>query len=369
MAARMTKLTLKGFKTVRELVDFEPRDLNILIGANGAGKSNFLSFFRMLSWMLVPPGGLQEYVGREGAASSLLFDGPERTHEIEAELTLMTETGENQYAFRLVFAARDTLIFTHERYRFSRKGGPQRSWKEFEAGHRESGLIAPADDDTTAKVIHGLLQKIISHQFHNTSPTARIRTKWDVEENRWLKEDGGNLAPFLFRLRESESDCYQRIVEIIRLILPFFANFELEPEYGRLLLSWRERNSDRVFNASQAGDGMLRIMALVSLLGQPERDLPPVLLLDEPELGLHPYAIEIVGGMLRSASEYSQIFVATQSATFVEAFKPEDVVVVDRDGRESRFRRLRGADLGEWLDEYTLGELWRKNVLGGGPTR
>ena len=175
------------------------------------------------------------------------------------------------------------------------------------------------------------------------------------------------MAPFLWRLKRQENKYYQRIIETTRLILPFFADFELEPEKGSLLLSWRERNSDRVFNASQAADGMLRIIALVTLLLQPERDLPGVLILDEPELGLHPYAINIIGGLIRSASIKTQVIVATQSMPLIDCFEPQNVVVVERQERESKFQRLDDKALRDWLKNYSLSELWEKNVIGGRP--
>jgi len=370
MRRRLKQLTLKGFKTIRELSNFEPGSLTVLIGPNGAGKSNFISFFRLLSWTLASPGNLQEHVGVLGGASMLLHDGPAITREIEADLTLVTDAGENEYAFRLVFAAGDMLFYADERFRFSRDDFPSRApWKGLEAGHRESKLIAKADDgDLTAKTILGLLRKIIVYQFHNTSATARIRGKWDTEDNRWLKEDAGNIAPFLYRLQKNETKCYQRIVDTIRLILPFFADFELESDHARLLLRWRERNSDRVFNASQAADGMLRVMALVTLLLQPDRDLPDVLILDEPELGLHPYAINVIGGLIRSISTKTQVIMATQSMPLVDCFEPNDIVVVERKGRESNFHRLDGKNLEEWLKDYSLSELWEINVIGGRPS-
>ena len=210
--------------------------------------------------------------------------------------------------------------------RFSRAGWPKKPWTSLGAGHQEAKLITAA-------------------------------------------EDAANLASFLYRLREQEPNYYHRIVETNRLILPFFADFELEPEYGYLLLRWRERNSDKIFDVSQAGDGMLRVMALVALLQQPQNDLPDVLILDEPELGLHPYAIEVVAGLIRSVSEHSQVVFATQSVSLIDQFEPEDIVVVDRLERESTFRRLTAEELRAWLDQYTLSELWEKNVIGGRPSR
>ena len=120
MRSNLKKITLKGFKTIQSLENFEPGRLTALIGPNSVGKSNFISFFHMMSWALAAPGNLELFVSQQGGASTLLHDGPARTREIETEITLQTDAGENQYAFRLVFAAGDTLIFADERYRFSR---------------------------------------------------------------------------------------------------------------------------------------------------------------------------------------------------------------------------------------------------------
>lgn len=371
MRPHLVQFTLRGFKTIRELKDFEPGPITILIGPNGAGKTNFISFFSLLSWALTPPGNLQVRVAEMGGASALLHDGSRRTPQIEASLTIETSAGKNDYEFRLFHAARDTFVFADERYIFRPTGSVSKGMtpKTLGAGHLESKLIEVAEKGSsqTPKTILALLRKMIVHQFHDTSANSQIRNKWDIEDGRWLKSDARNLAPFLYRLRNSEPQYYRRIVETTRLVLPFFADYEFEPEYKKLLLKWRERGSDQVFNASQAADGMLRIMALIALLLQPEKDLPDVLLLDEPELGLHPYAIEVLAGLIQGASTHVQVIVATQSVSLIDRFGPEDIVVVDRNGRESTFVRQSAPQLSEWLAKYSLSELWEKNVLGGRP--
>ena len=380
---RLTKLELKGFKTFRELV-FEPHALNVIIGANGVGKSNFISFFRLMSWAMASSGNLQVEIARGGGASRLLHDGPQVTPQIEAGLTFETENGTNEYAARLDYAAGDTLVFASEQFRFS--SGHRRTkapWIPIDGGRRESGLISLGDlGNKTAKSIRFLIQRCIVAQFHNTSPNSRMRAKWRVNDNRYLKEDGANLAPVLLRLQSDEPYAYRRIADTIRLIVPFFDDFELNPDHDSLLLAWREKGSDVVFDVSQASDGMLRTMALVTLLGQPENDLPSILVLDEPELGLHPYGISVIGGMIKRASKYIQVIIATQSVTLLDQFAPEDVVVVERPmqqaapgapsprpGREAIMRRLDPVSLATWLEEYSLGDLWLKNLLGARPNR
>lgn len=369
MSARLAKLTIRGFKTIRALEDFVPGTITVLIGPNGAGKSNFISFFRMLSWSLVAPGNLQAHVGEAGGASTMLWGGPSVTPQIEASLCIDTERGRNSYAFRLFYAAGDTFVFADERYRFAPTAlTTDATWSVLGAGHKEAKLLERAEGGVaTAGAVRSMLQKLIVHQFHNTSATARMRGKWAVDDGRWLKEDGGNLGPFLFRLQREQAPYYRRIVETLRNILPFFADFVFEVEHDRLLLRWRERHSDVTFSASQAADGMLRVMALVALLLQPERDLPNVLILDEPELGLHPFAIAVVAGLIRSASSSVQVVVATQSVSLIDAFAPEEIVVVERGDGGSTFRRLDRTSLTEWLEDYSVSELWEKNVLGGRP--
>lgn len=198
--------------------------------------------------------------------------------------------------------------------------------------------------------------------------TSHFRRKAEVTSDGHLHYSGSNLTPFLYRLQRKEGKSYQRIVETLRLILPFFLDFYLEPDSGHLLLAWRETGSDQIFTASQAADGMLRTIALVTLLLQPDKTLPDLLILDEPELGLHPYAINVIGGLIRAVSTKTQVIAATQSTAFVDCFEPEDIVVVERKGRESTFRRLEHTEeLREWLKEYSLSELWEKNVIGGRP--
>ena len=367
---KLEAITLRGFKTFAQLENFKLQPLTVLIGPNGAGKSNFISFFRMLSWALGEPNGLPYHVGERGGASTFLHYGPATCREIEAELTIRTERDIDEYWFRLVWAAGDTFIFADEQYRFSRSDfATEASWQETgAAGRRFPQILALAEQgNDTARIIRRILQKLVVYQFHNTSQTARLHTKWHMDDNRWLKEDAGNLAPFLLRLREQDGRCYQRIVDTLRLILPYFADFELEPQGDYLLLNWRERNSDQVFSVSQASDGMLRVVALVALLLQPIEDLPDVLILDEPELGLHPYAINVVGGLIQAVSDQIQVIVATQSTTFVDCFDPTDIVVVERADRSSSFKRQNPEELSEWLEEYSLSELWEKNVLGGRP--
>ncbi len=368
MRNRLDRISIRGFKTIAEMVDFEPGSLTALIGPNGVGKSNFIAFFRMMSWGLADTGNLRFFVSERGGASKLLHDGPSRTREIEAELTIRTDAGENQYYFRLFYAADDQLIYADERYRFSRPGSVSpASWRSAGAGHHDPQLLTHAVSDDTARVIRTLMQRIVVYQFHNTSETARIRGKWNVSDDRYLKEDGANLAPVLYRLRETDRGCYQRIVDTVRLILPFFSDFVLEPDGYSLLLQWRERNSDEVFSVSQASDGMLRVLALVALLLQREGDLPDVMILDEPELGLHPYAITIIGGLINAAATRIQVILATQSMALIDCFDPADVVVVEREGRGSVFRRLSSEALDVWLEDYSLSELWEKNVIGGRP--
>jgi len=366
----LEKIQIKGYKSIQEL-NLKLTPLNVLIGANGVGKSNFISFFKLLRWMLQNPGQLQVFIGKSGGANALLFDGADITPQMQAELSFETDRGKNDYFFRLFHAAGDTFIFAEEKIRFSSpRFNSLAPWQSLDGGHKEANLINSVNlGDPTAKIIFKLLQNCAVYQFHNTSETARIRQKWNIEDNRHLREDGANLAPLLLRLRETEPLYYQRIVETLRQIAPFFLDFVLESVNYTVILQWKECNTDFIFSSHQASDGTLRTMALVTLLLQPENDLPGVLILDEPELGLHPYAINIIGGLINSISHHSQVILATQSTILIDCFEPEDIIVVERKDRQSNFKRLDSENLQDWLEEYSLSELWNKNIIGGRPSK
>lgn len=361
----LERLTLSGFKTIRQLEGLELGRVNVLIGPNGAGKSNLLSFFRMLSQMFIQPGNLQLFIAKAGGASTLLHNGAEATQEIGAVLHFNAIS----YTFRLSYAAGDSLVFAEEKVGRPNIEAGSNPFLEEGAGHRETGLLVNTfrvlmvDDEA----LRGFLENCVVYHFHSTSETARIRQRWSVSDNLVLKEDGANLAPFLLRIREQHPAHYRRITETLRQIAPFFADFELVPENDTLLLRWREMGSDLVFGPHQASDGTLRAMALVALLMQPREELPSIIILDEPELGLHPRAISILAGLLQTAALRTQVIVATQSPVLLDHFEPEQVIVAEREGSESTFRRLDQFKLEAWLEEYTLSDLWDKNVLGGRP--
>lgn len=363
---KLKSFTIKGYKTIKAIESFEPRPINILIGPNGAGKSNFISFFKFLSWMLNSDGKLQEHVAYLGGANDILHDGADVTKTIDAQIELETASGFNEYQFSLMFAKPDKLVFKEEKYRYSAKRfDSRRDWSNCGVGHEEAKL--PDANNDSARTILNLLRKLIVYQFHNTSDTAPMRLKWSQADGRWLKQNGENLGSFLYRIQNEEKPYYTRIVKYIRLVLPFFDDFDLYPEFGQILLRWKEKGTNKVFNAGQASDGMLRTIALISLLGQTPKDLPAVLFLDEPELGLHPSAIDAVAGLIKAASSHCQVFVATQSISLVNNFELEDLVVIDRKGRNSEYHRPVSENLQVYLEEFSTGQIWEKNIIGGRP--
>ena len=361
----LQRVIIKGFKSIKTM-DLELRPLNILIGANGAGKSNLISFFKMLNEMMAER--LQQYIGISGYAQSLLHFGQKVTLQIEAQLEFDVENGMDTYTLRLFHAAGGTLIFAEETLSFLQKGWSSPRTDSLGAGHQETKINEAADRGMqTAKALRFLLNYCRVYHFHDTSSTASIRQSCYVGDNRWLMPDAGNLAAILLRFREDHSTAYQRIVKTIRLIAPFFDDFDLVPRGNNVILNWREKGSEQVFGPHQFSDGTLRAICLTTLLLQPEDELPKLIVVDEPELGLHPYALNVVAAMFAKASYHTQILISTQSTSFLDNFNPEDVITVDRVGKESQFKRLSPEELETWLEEYSLGEIWEKNIIGGGP--
>lgn len=368
--AMLKQIEIRGYRSIKEAT-LDLSSLNVLIGANGAGKSNFISFFKMLNEMMA--GRLQAFIGTAGRAQAVLYFGPKATPQLEAKLEFQTDNGTDTYYMRLFHAAGDTLVFAEETLSFQPTPwtGPSRRPVALGAGHQETRIAdKAAEGEPIAKVFRHLLNQCRVYHFHDTSSSARSRQSSYLNDNRWLMPDAGNLAAMLYAYRQGKEMVYYRIVSAIRKIMPEFHDFDLEPDrlnQNRILLNWRKRGWDYLFGPDQISDGTLRAISLCALLLQPEDDLPDVIILDEPELGLHPHALEIVAGLIRAASVRTQVIVATQSQSFLNFFEPSEIVAVECRNGETRFQRLVATQLEDWLQDYSIGELWQRNVLGAGP--
>ena len=342
----------------------------VLIGANGSGKSNVLKFFEMLSWM-VKPRQLGIFVGKNGGASDNLFGGDSVTPRLDASIRLLTDAGKNDYEFALEHAHPDRFIFTSERFRCSRLDTPgEGPWQMLGSGHEEVNIVdrAKVADAKTARAIAGLLKNCSVFQFHDTSDQSPIKKMWDLTDNVRLRRHGGNLAPILFRLQHEDVRRYELICMFISDVLPEFQNFALEDEFGRVYLRWQHAHFDKAVGAHLTSDGSLRFFCLATLLNLPPWLLPDVILLDEPELGLHPVAIAKIGAMIRVLSKDKQVIVATQSPILVNSFDIDELFVLETEQGRTEAKKFHRKQFQVWLEDgYSPGELWRINLLGGRP--
>lgn len=354
-------LTVTGYKSIRELREFKLNSLNVLIGANGAGKSNFINLFRMLNEMYEQ--NLQVYVQKQGGPDALLHFGRNSTERLHAEFYFAN----NGYKFDLVPTADNRLIFESEHSWFGGFLYPTNSSRTLGQGHTESVLKEATDN--YSQYVRPSVQNWRVYHFHDTSDTAKVKQRHASNDNLRLKIDAANLAAYLRMLKNNHGAEYNRIVETIRLVMPFFDDFvhrEGEPEYVEL--EWTQKGKpDTPFKAHMLSDGSIRFICLAALLLQPISLLPDTILIDEPELGLHPYAITILVDMFKQVAESKQLIVSTQSVELVNELSPEDIVVVDQEEGASTFKRYTEDELSGWLEEYSMGEIWKRNILGGRP--
>lgn len=369
--SKIKSVTIEGFRSIASAI-VELRQLTVFIGANGAGKSNLISFLQLLNYAL--SRGLQNYVQTRGPASRLLHFGPKKTPVMRGVVEFQSGHDKNEYRFSLTHAQGDTLIFTHEEAEYHAHGCPQPKVISLGyGGHRESGLAETwSENDPTSKMMKSSLSNCRVYQFHDTSLESHLRNSPRADDNHYLQADGGNLAAFLMRLRNDFPHSFREIERTINVALPWFKDFVLEPQgqagNQNVPLRWRMMDQpDYEFGVGQLSDGSLRIISLVTLLLQPEDLRPQLIVLDEPELGLHPAAETLVAGLIKAASQTSQVILSTQSATLLDHFQPEDVVVVENSQGSSTFIRQDPEKLKSWLERYTLGQLWQKDVLGGRP--
>jgi len=361
-------MDVEGYKSIRS-AKIELGAINVLIGANGAGKSNLLGLFGLLADLA--DKRLQLHIALQGGADAVLHFGRKKTPSLRIALRF----GPYGYESTLVPSVADTLVFEQE---MALSWDPVPRMEEYpgSAGQKETGLIeqAPGAQEPlgrkhfmAAPILAGMTSWRQFH-FHDTGKSAPAKQKRKIDDNRALRAEGENLAPFLFALQTVSPGAYRRIVDAVRSVAPFFDDFVLAPDAVNpdvIQLAWRHRTDEALFTADSLSDGTLRFICLATLLLQPH--LPSLIVIDEPELGLHPFAISQLAALIRGAASKSQVLLATQSVTLLDQFEAGEVIVAERNNGDSTFRRLDDQALDEWKQEYSLGELWLKNVLGGRP--
>lgn len=365
MADSLDRLTIKGFKSIRSLEDFDLKRLNIFIGGNGAGKSNLIEFFRLLRNII--DGNLNEYIQMGGGVSDFLFNGRKTTPQMYFE----TCFGVRGYRFCLKPGPSENVLLTGEaQFRAQDKNG----WRELgDSPDGRSKLVQEATgkspDSKYSLPVYEAISSWRIYHFHDTSATAAMRHYEIIQDNRGLRFDASNIAPFLLRLNNEDAVEYREILNAVRLVTPFFDDFLLDVttfgEKHKVNLSWRQKGSDYPMQPYHFSDGTIRFICLATALLQPEP--PSTIIIDEPELGLHPEAIALLAELIQDASGRTQVIVATQSPALINHFAIEDIVVVNRRDGESTFERLNAGDFSVWLEDYAVGDLWMKNVIPGGP--
>lgn len=353
----LRQVKIEGFKSIAS-AELMLGGLNVVIGANGSGKSNFIGVFRLLERVLSK--NLQVFVASE--PDRFLHHG----RKVTPALSLDFAFDQNSYGFKLK-AVQDTLIFEYERVEYS---GYWSYGEPLAVGHKESKLEEAAESykNKIPKHVFPKVRNLVVYHFHDTSDTSPVKQTSDVDDNRFFRPNAANLPAYLYWLQEKHPVQFRHIEEHVRLVAPFFDGFVLAPSKlneKKIKLEWRQKGSDAYFDAYSLSDGTLRFVCLTALLLQPSP--PALILLDEPELGLHPFAIRILAEMLEAASKRVQVVLATQSVTLLNNFAPSDVIVAENDGLKTTFQRLDEEKLKLWLDDFSIGELWEKNVLGGRP--
>lgn len=364
----INRITIHGFKSIRELVDFELKDLNVIVGANGAGKSNFIQVFQMVRAMAKK--NFQEFVVSAGGADAFPYNGLKTTDCIR----VVFDFGRNAYGFELRPTS-DERFSISEQQRFK-----DSEWFLTGSALLESQLLDHRDECSSLNpgrpgVGHYVYQAISNwteYHFHDTSPHAPMRRSEIVEDYVRLREDGCNIASFLKAMREDGEEgrkAYSKIVATVRLVMPFFDDFRLDVIKNgaaeKVKLTWKQRGSDYPFQPYHLSDGSIRFICLATALLQPRP--PSTIIIDEPELGLHPLAINIVAELMKVASTRTQVIVATQSPLLIDQFDFDDIVVASRKAGATVFERLKETDFAAWMEEFTIGELLTNNVIQGGP--
>ena len=369
-APELDYITVEGFKSIAAIEKLALGPINLIIGPNGSGKSNFIGVFAFLHE--IREGRLNDYVRKAGGAEQLLHFGSKVTSEIQIKISFRQEV--NQYELTLETTEDDSLYPAEETAYFWKKEeypNPYRTPLRSRENGTEAG-ISSSELTGTADWVRLRLGRWRLYHVHDTSSTSPLRRTAKLNDNEFLRPDGSNLSAFLYLMQEKYPVEYSLIRRTIQRVAPFFDDFKLKPDplnEEAIRLAWKHKNSDQYFSASSLSDGTLRFVALATLFLQPEEFRPSVILVDEPELGLHPHAITLLASVIKQVSQQTQVILSTQSSLLLDHFQPENVLVAGRVNGQTQFARLDSTRLAAWLEDYSLGQLWEKNELGGRPTK
>lgn len=359
------QVQINNYKSIRELI-LPLNRLNILIGSNGVGKSNFISFFELTKAIYEQRFG--SYTLSKGGIENLLYHGKKGSEFIDG---LMDFDNTNAFFFRLKPSQSNKGYIEYLGDYFN---GTSDVKKHYSYWHKTNWDTAVEESNlkNNPKWRAGHLKKFLSsftvYHFHDTSSTSPMRGTCELNDNTYLRDNGSNLAAYLYLLEHTDEKAFRLIEGVIRSIAPYFKRFDLKPDPlnpGKINLKWEEVSSDMYLDGYSFSDGTLRFIALATLLLQSK--LPEIIIIDEPELGLHPAAINKFASLVKKASKKSQVIVSTQSTNLVNCFEPKDIIVVDRENNQSVFKHLSGQDLSVWINDYdySLSDMWEKNLIGG----
>lgn len=357
---QLKNIKINGFKSIKTL-DLNLKELNIIIGANGSGKSNFIDFFKFIK--SIANKDIQTYISVIGANKILHF-GKKYTDKINFSLYFPP----NQYGASLIPENnRDGLIFKSEKTKYAPENANDKFKPKIKQLANRGDFESKLNYDTSIdRYILNYIKDWKLYHFHDTSTNAKIKSICNINDGDYLKEDGSNLPAFLKKIKNINLKSYSSIIKTIQRVAPFFQDFILNPEPrnpDNIRLKWEHKGTDEYFGANDLSDGTLRFICLVTLLLQPK--LPTTILLDEPELGIHPSALVLLASIFKVVSAKTQLIISTQSVTLLNEFNSEDIIVVDRIDNCSIFKRLDKDDFSDWLDEYKIGEIWQKNLING----
>lgn len=359
------QVIIKNYKSIKDLI-LPLNKLNVLIGSNGAGKSNFISFFELTKAIYEQRFG--SYTLAKGGMDNLLYRGRKASPSM---LGLLDFDNTNAFFYEIKPAQSNKGYIEKTGDYFNNhnhNGKNYAQWNKtlWDNAVEESSLIQRPQ--WRAAYLKKYLNSFTVYHFHDTSASSPMRGDCNINDNACLRDNGANLAAYLYALMQNDEKTFRLIEGVVRSIAPYFKGFKLRPDANNkenIRLEWEEKDTDMYFNGYSFSDGTLRFIALATLLLQ--SNPPEIIIIDEPELGLHPAAINKLAELAKRASCKSQIILSTQSTNLLNCFGVEDIIVVDRVDNQSVFRHLSGEELEKWMDDYNLSisDLWEKNMIGG----